>query len=295
MRPEMTKNAITEISAWNDLDSLTVVIDGLRPSANNSEEEWRRETIRVVETSPVSKLELIVYDTNIGITDHANRVQRRLLPRHPRAIWVEEDFQLNFADYANFVEGLDIPNQPFLSCANGQANHEEIDLPLRTLFPPYWGQVLNMELTEEVERIRKDKKIDPKVAQETLGIFKNSFTLPKNYLIKKQVTYWNNYFKWAVYNPNRWDALATYVLWKHGNPTIVSPRNLVNDLASTDMRGMNKRHEQQVVIQHKTRVENLRSTTICISCEKRKSRSAYSAQELIQNNFQYRRRILLGK
>jgi len=295
MRPEMTKNAITQISLWNDLDSLIVVIDGLRPIANNSEEEWRRETIRVVETSPVSNLELIVYDKNIGITDHVNRVQRLLLPKHPRAIWVEEDFQLNFAEYAKFTKDLDIPNQPFLSCANGQADHKEIDLPLRTLFPPFWGQVVNMELTEEIERIRKDKKIDTKVAHEILSIFHSNFTFPKNYLIKKQITYWNNYFRWAVDNPNRWDALATYVLWKHGSPTLVSPQNLVNDLANLDTRGMNKRHEEQVVIQHEPRLQTLTNISICILCEKRKSRSAFSAHELIKNNFQYRRRIMLGK
>lgn len=295
MRPEMTKNAITEITSWNNLNSLTVVIDGLRPTANNSEEEWRRETIRVVDNSPVSKLELIVYDTNIGITDHVNRVQRRILPEHPRAIWVEEDFQLNFAEYAKFTKDLDIPDKPFLSCANGQADHEEIDLPLRTLFPPYWGQVVNMELTEEIEKIRRDKEIDLKVAHEMLSIFQNSFTHPKNYLINKQITYWNNYFHWAVDNPNRWDALATYVLWKHGSPTLVSPRNLVNDLAIMDTRGMNKRHEQQVVIQHKPRLESLKNVTICILCEKRKSRSPFSAQELIKNNFHYKKRILLEK
>ena len=114
----MTHRAIMEISNWDDLKSLTVVIDGLRSSASSIEEEWRRNTIKVVEQSQSSKLELIVYDSNLGITDHVNRVQRRLLPRHPKAIWVEEDFYLNLAGYAEFLKGLPIPDAPFLSCAN---------------------------------------------------------------------------------------------------------------------------------------------------------------------------------
>jgi hypothetical protein len=249
----------------------------------------------VVEQSQCSKLELIVYDSYLGITDHVNRVQRRLLPKHPNAIWVEEDFYLNFAGYSEFLNGLPIPDAPFLACANGQADHREVNVPLRTLFPPYWGQVVTMNLTEEIEKIRKDKKIDQGVAREMLLIFQDKFSPPKSYLFKRTVDYWNNYFNWGVHSPNRWDALATYVLWKSGNPTHVSSRNFVKDYANDDKRGMNKRHEQEFTMVHKPQIAEITQISICFLCEKKKSRSAFSANELVQNKFRYHKRIRLEK
>jgi hypothetical protein len=43
MRPEMTRSSILQILQWSKIDSLTVVIDGLRNNASTEEEHWREE------------------------------------------------------------------------------------------------------------------------------------------------------------------------------------------------------------------------------------------------------------
>ena len=295
MRPELTRDAIDHITTWSELRSLTVVIDGLRPSASELESSWRKQTIKIVEESNKPNLELVVYGTNIGITDHVNRVQRSLLPKLPSAIWVEEDFRLDFEAYEQFLKKMVIPEKTFLACANGQANHTEPNLDLRTLFPPYWGQVVNIALTEEIEKIRFDKKIDSKIARNMLSILHSKLGFPRSYIFEKQIDYWNQYFNWAVYNPNRWDALATYVLWKNENPTYVSPLNHVLDLAETDDRGMNKRHEPQIPIQHALRVLSRNQVDVCFLCERRKSRVSFSTFELVTNKMSYHARYLIKK
>jgi hypothetical protein len=295
MRPEMTKRSILKILEWEKLKSLTVVIDGLRNTANAKEEEWRKETIRVSEALCGSKVSLLVYDTNIGITDHVNRVQRRILPQAPNAIWVEEDFDLNFNLYTEFLVGLKVHSTPFLICGNAQANHTEIHHPLRTFFPPYWGQVLNLQLTEEIEKIRIDKKIDLDVSRDFFNTFSKEVGFPRKFLIERQVKYWDEYFNWAVNSPNRWDALATYVLWRCHNPTFVSPLNLVTDQAEDDFRGMNTRHEKQEPRNHSPKIMKMYNSKYCMYCEKRKSRVANSFREAVYNNFKYKKRIFLER
>ena len=295
MRPEMTEKSILNILKWNQLKSLTVVIDGLRDSANAAEEHWRTKTIDICERFKDQKIELIVYDKNIGITDHVNRVQKRILPVKPDSIWVEEDFELNLSEYSKFVNEHKPKAGPFLLAGNSQGNHLEFNQPLRTFFPPYWGQVLSIELTEEIEKVRYDKKIDPSICRDFFNDFSKGIGFPMKYLLEKQVSYWNQYFNWAIQSPHRWDALATYVLWRNHNPTLVPPTNLVRDLAEEDPRGMNKRHEKQDPDSHQLEVRSIGALEFCENCERRKSRVPRNLHELVQNNLSYRRRILNEK
>lgn len=292
MRPEMTQKSILQILEWKKINSLTVVIDGLRSNASSMEEHWRAETIKVSEDFCSEKVKLLVYDSNIGITDHVNRVQRKILPQNPNTIWVEEDFELDFDRYENFFSGVEIDSKPFLSCGNGQANHGGIEYPLRTFFPPYWGQVVNLELTEEIAKIRFDKRIDTAVSRDFFNTFSKKTGFPRKFLIERQIKYWDQYFNWAANSPNRWDALATYVLWRCHNPTFVSPINLVTDLAEEDSRGMNTRHEKQSPIDHPFMVMEMGDAKYCLYCEQRKSRVANTINEAIKNNLKYKKRIV---
>jgi hypothetical protein len=295
MRPEMTQKSIQNILIWNQLNSLTVVIDGIRNTANTDEENWRAKTISICEQFKDEKFELIVYDTNVGITDHVNRVHKRILPVKPNAIWVEEDFELKLEQYSNFVERYRPKAGPFLMAGNSQGNHLEIEHPLRTFFPPYWGQVLSIELTEQIEKLRIDKRIDPNVSREFISNYSKKIGFPKKYLLDKQISYWDQYFNWAIYSPHRWDALATYVLWSHHIPTLVPPFNLVDDLAESDSRGMNKRHENQNPSLHQLQIRNIEDLVFCENCEHRKSRVSRNLHELIRNGLAFRGRILNEK
>ena len=284
----MTERALNEISLWRNARTVTVVIDGLRLNSNLLEEEWRRKTISIVENANLENLELDVYESNIGLTNHILRVQRKYLEKYPWAIWVEEDFNLDYESFSKSLKSVKIPSTPFLMCGNNQSNHSDQKDNLFTLFPPYWGQVLNMNLVEEIEKVWSDKKIKPEVAQETFSNLYDLNSFPKKILFLKQTQYWTNYFNWGVNSANRWDAIATYVLWKNHLYTRVTNNNLVKDFSHLDPRSMNVRHQSQEPQNHIIRTTPIFNNLICFLCEKRKSRVAFSTAELLHKSYNYR-------
>ena len=127
MRPEMTKASIEAILQWRGLLNFTIVIDGLRSSANESEVRWRNQTIKLSEDfcAQNSNMELWVYKDNIGITNHTMRIQGRALETGNSGIWIEEDFNLDLAKYSSILEQIDYQK------AESQKNKELIETILK--------------------------------------------------------------------------------------------------------------------------------------------------------------------
>ena len=127
MRPELTRASIEKVLGWKGRGNLTIVIDGLRSSADQAEKHWREETIHIAEQkcSENSNMDLWVYGDNIGITNHTIRIQGRALERGNSGIWLEEDIDLNLADYSEILDQLNIQStsEPILISAFSHFNH----------------------------------------------------------------------------------------------------------------------------------------------------------------------------
>jgi hypothetical protein len=290
MRPELTFKAVKKLLSWPKLGNLNIVIDGLRNSAGNQERDWRLETISVVSNlSNDPRIGLDIYDANIGLTNHIIRVQKKYLTINPETIWLEEDFSVDLDSFINFSKNVPRPVGPYLIAGNSQNNHRSSSSSFRkSLFPPYWSQILNLELVEEIEKLKQDKNIDPYVSRELFSSIFSKGTLRDRLMINKNVEFWNQYFHWGCTSPSRWDSLATYVLWKHHESVVVPNRNLVDDLSGEDSRGMNVRHTKWQPRLHELQTITTPMGEICFECDMKKNRVAKSLGGIAYEAVRYR-------
>jgi len=278
MRPEMTEKSIQKVLNWPNLDRLVVIIDGLRGSANFQERIWREQTIQIVEKYAVlnSRLELWVYDSNIGITNHAMRIQERALQSGSSGIWLEEDIGMDLETYSSLVERIPMNNstEPFLLSAFSHFNHEYAGNPVlkNNLFLPLWGIVFNESFFNLISRVWNDKHFNSDVVANAIGpIFPDAKYLDRVHK-KKVLDFWTEYSSWGFQNQNRWDAVANYALWTESKYSWTPFAQLAYDLSYEDSRGMNQRVKPREVISHGFDERVVNGHIFCLGCERWGSR-----------------------
>jgi hypothetical protein len=244
MRPNLTRLAINRALNWSGLKKLIVIIDGLRNSASNDEQIWRRETIEIVESfSHDTKIELWVYEQNIGITEHQIRIQKRALQVEEHGIWLEEDMEVDFDTYTDIqIEDKIDTDSPLLYSGFSEFNHEELSGKTfkSSLFVPIWGLTINANLVELVEKVWRQKNYNPEIVENVISRVFLDKTIDARIHLKSIERFWVQYMSWGFSNPNRWDALAIYSLWTKDSFVYSPMRRLVNDVSFLDHRGMNQ-------------------------------------------------------
>jgi len=294
MRPEMTKASIEAILQWRGLLNFTIVIDGLRSSANESEVRWRNQTIKLSEDfcAQHSNMELWVYKDNIGITNHTMRIQGRALETGNSGIWIEEDIDLDLAKYSSILEQIDYQSssEPILISAFSHFDHpqEANRLIKGNFFLPIWGMVFNECFYELFCKIWNDKKFDEKVIKDTLGLFFESNTMLDRVHKSKVVDYWTEYSSWGFKNFNRWDAVANYALWTEGKHSFTTINRNANDLSFVDTRGMNQRTKPTELESHKFHSVSFNGSEFCLKCEVKGSRIHRNPLKRATASLQYR-------
>jgi hypothetical protein len=274
----MTRASMEAVLKWGDLQNFTIVIDGLRSSADASEVQWRNQTIKLAEDfcTQNSNMDLWVYKDNIGITNHTIRIQGRALETGNSGIWLEEDIDLDLEKYSSILHQLDYrsSSEPILISAFSQFDHpQEGDRLIKgNLFLPIWGMTFNESFYELFCRIWNDKKFDENVVKRTLGGFFESKTLLDKVHKNKIVDYWTDYSSWGFKNLNRWDAVANYALWVEGKHSFTTINRSAKDLSYVDTRGMNQRTPPQETESHKFNSVNFNGGDFCMKCEIRGSR-----------------------
>lgn len=292
MRPELTQIAIERIVSWSGLKKLVVIVDGLRPGATEAEEMWRKQVLQVVDSQQENaKLELWVYDKNIGITEHQIRIQKRALEIEEYGLWLEEDMEVDLDSYSSFsIEQMANPSLPFLFSGYSEFNH---DANMRqrfksSLFLPVWGLTMNAKLIELVEVSWKNKIYNPEVVKNVLRRVFASKSLLSRIHAGSVERFWTEYISWGFRNPNRWDALALYALWCNES-FVYSPLNrLVRDISYSDPRGMNKRGQPINPKSHSLNEVRSLEHIFCEDCEIVGSRILKGIIPRITNSFVYR-------
>lgn len=290
MRPELTSISISKALAWPDLKRIYIIIDGLRNTANDLEVEWRKETIRVVESAgnSDSRVSLWLYDDNVGNTNHVLRTQKRALEIEDNAIWLEEDIDLDLDRYSKLQDLRANEEKPYLLTGFSQCNHLTEQLIKHTLFVPLWGMTINRAFYDQTEKIWNDKKFNKRVVEDALWpIFKeDSKKNPKYYDLI--LNYWINYSEWGLKSSRRWDALANYSLWSSGDYASSSMNRLAHDISHLDFRGMNQRKKPLKPIIHPTDFVKIDKFTFCIECERIGSRHAPSSVKRIKAGMDFK-------
>ena len=172
MRPELTSRAIERLIEWDNLKRLIVVIDGLRSTADAAEVYWRKKTIEEVnENAHNSKLELWIYDKNVGITEHYLRLQKRILSQDSQTIWLEEDMDLDLDSFLRLDKSRATRNEPFLLSSYSHFDHPKEDPSMikGNLFLPMWGLVMNENFSNLVIDTWNRKNYNEKVVIDALS------------------------------------------------------------------------------------------------------------------------------
>lgn len=294
MRPEMTQRSIESVLQWENLDSLVIIIDGLRTSADLPEIKWRNQTIQVSESiaSTNSNVELWVYSDNIGITNHTKRIQGRALEQGNSGIWLEEDIELDLETYAGILNQLSISEStlPILTSAFSHSNHfsNNNELVKANLFLPLWGMAFNQAFYELFCKVWHDKRFEESVVEKTLQSFFCDRTFQDRLHKDRVIKYWKNYLSWGFINQNRWDAVANYALWSQSSYGFTTMTRLAEDLSYMDDRGMNQRVPPQKVRTHQYRKRTLNGYEFCVDCEIQGSRIDRSIVKRAQYSITYR-------
>jgi len=291
MRPELTARAIEKVLNWPGLKKLVVVIDGLRVGADQQESEWRKQTISTVEkVLNSSNLELWVYDNNVGITEHNLRIQERAISSLLNFIWIEEDIDVDFEQFAD-VE-IDSLNQKEPILLSG---YSHFDHPNRknngykgNLFLPLWGLIINQTFHELIVKTWKDKKYNEYfVERAVMQVLPGQKLLEKVHL-KSVVNYWKTYARWGLDSSRRWDSLANYSLWSIDRYSLSCNKRVAEDASYLDFRGMNQRVEPVPVKTHSLKYKRVGSLDFCIECEIYGSRVSPNPLRRIQDAYHYR-------
>jgi hypothetical protein len=294
MRPEMTEKSLQEILVWPNLDRLVVIIDGLRGSANLQERIWREQTIAIVESYGIrnSKLDLWIYDSNIGITNHAMRIQERALQSGSSGIWLEEDIGMDLERYSGLVENtqLILSDEPFLLSAFTHFNHDYVGTSIlkNNLFLPLWGIVFNESFYNLISKVWSDKNFKANVVANAINpIFPDLKYLDRIHK-KKVVDFWTEYSSWGFQNQNRWDAVANYALWTESKYSWTPFTQLAYDLSYKDSRGMNQRIKPHDVGSHSFDERSTNGHLFCLGCERWGSRFDRSLLKRASSSLRYR-------
>ena len=276
---------------------MVVIIDGLRSGAESNEELWRNETIRAVENIAEfdSRVELWVYNDNIGNTNHILRVQERALLVEEYGIWLEEDIDLELDEYLRLQDSIEKSDRPFSLTGYSHCNHGSNLTYKNTLFVPLWGQTINHTLFERVSKTWNDKHFDEKIVKQVIsGVFEYDRRHNPRYF-SRGLDYWTSYSKWGVKSSRRWDALSNYSMWLDFNFTFSTTERIAHDVSYLDYRGMNQRSKPKDAPIHKLNLFEFEGGKFCLECERSGSRQEFSELKRISNSLIYRSRKMFSK
>jgi hypothetical protein len=265
-RPEMTKKAIQDITEWPRLGRLYVSIDGERSNCSDEERFWRKQVIDVAEVAAEknSKIHPVIWNDNLGLTDHSLRIMRKALGQARSFIAVEEDNSIQNPGLDFLADGLATSSGPFISTAYTSSPHHSSNISYRsTFFPEQWTTALNSEVFEAFEKVWRDKVIKRDVVMANFSSVFRTNPLYARIVAEK----WLRIFSKSAVVPSHGDALMTYAALSLNTPYSVPMNSFVADLGSSDQRGMNPRGSVKILPQHSPIILKIGDQNFCKTCE----------------------------
>lgn len=291
-RPELTRSAISRIAQYWE-GPIIVSIDGLRPYAPNDEREWHRQTVISAEqvASNFPNVEVVVWNANKGLTDHACRIFQRVLEEYEAIIALEEDVCVSRKGM-QWLHTVTKSGGPILATAMTRFEHTQVSpvtATRRTAFPAQWSTAFNRPLFEEFARVWRGKEIEKSVIDDVVGSLIRS-----RVLAWAARDYWYSLFRDASKSQNHGDALFQYASWSLGCLTLVPDKSFVTDLGPEDFRGIHQRTEADDHVSQHVAVPEIwdSGSWVCLRCESiSQKRSAVSPLAPIRRRLRIRSRV----
>lgn len=281
MRPELTQEAIKNLLNWQNLSRLIVSIDGLRESADENEKIWRTQTIEVSKLLALQfkKIEVIVWEENKGLTNHAIRAFNLAFENSDNVISTEEDIEISMGglDFLDFHTSS--KKTPQIASSFSKFTHpEETEGYKVTSFPEQWGIALNKAFYARFLLIAGGESVKEaslkELMDETFG--KDS----KNSI--RATRFWLNLYKSAQIDVNHPDALLSYTAITLGVKYKVPWVSLSRDTAHQDGRGMHRREKQAPPPLHVRKISSVNGERVCMECELANSQIKYGIRTRVK-------------
>lgn len=292
-RPHFSDQAIRNLLAWEKLDRLFITIDGLRRTANQDEQNWRLDTIRVVEKYAEidSRIKPLIWSDNPGLTNHSIRTLRKCFEVSDSIIQLEDDNQISHSGL-KFLEAIEFDgHEPGIRSAYNKSIHMGISDSVKyrsSIFPVQWGTSFNLAMFESFVDSWTEKKIDSKIVRSQISSIPHLSRITRIRLEK----YWVDYFNKSIISPRHGDIVMQYATFKEGIKYKIPLIDEVNDLSSMDWRGMNQRDNTESIENHILKnAAHLTDGFICAKCELRNSRIEPKVSQQILKSIKVRTTI----
>ena len=261
-RPNLTLKAIENAFSAGKSLKLFVSQDGpIRGFYEEEHRETRKQLILMQEKNP--NIELILRETNQGITSHVIESLGIVLAKYPATVMLEEDMVLSSEGY-QFLNKVNIGKEHELRIAYNSTGHVSLNsAPRVTRFPDQWGVSMNRSMfdsfSETVESSNVEWKTISKVMQnlETSRIRKLASAI-----------YWFQLFRSEMSQPHGWDASLQYAAWRVDANILAAPKSEVLDVASDgDPGGVTKRSQSIVTESTHSFTPERNDSRYCKICE----------------------------
>ncbi|CAN2169747.1 hypothetical protein MCEMRE212_00026 [Candidatus Nanopelagicaceae bacterium] len=267
-RPKLTIQACESVLSWSELQRLVITIDGLRPTASEDEVTWRNETIQVSQqlANDYENIEVKVWDTNIGLTEHIFRSIAYVLKSADSLIAIEDDNLISVQGLNFLSSRVDNSESPKIAAGFNKFLHFDYQFPQlyrSTLFPVQWTTALNKSMFAIVEDVWSKREIELSVVQNRIHSLKGMSFLKR----KRLISYWYKYFCTSMESPRHTDIVVQYAVFKAGIFYEVPLGDFVDDLANLDWRGMNTRHNPIIRQVHRPRIYITPQGDACAVCD----------------------------
>ncbi len=261
-RPNLTVKAIENALSLSKSPKLFVSQDGpIRGFYEEEYRETRRKIILMQQNNP--EIELIIRETNQGITSHITESLGRVLTKYPATVMLEEDMVLSSEGY-EFLNNVNLDKEPELRVAYNSTGHMSINnAPRITRFPEQWGISMNRSMFEYFYETVKKSNVEWKTVSKVM----QDLEIPRVRKIASAI-YWFRLFRSEMSQPHGWDASLQYAAWRSNALVLVAPKNEVIDVAiDGDPGGFTKRNPSLIIDNSHDHLAESGDSRYCQTCE----------------------------
>ena len=249
---------------------ILLVHDGVRNSEDLEHRQHHYRTLELCRSleQTYSKIKLIQFNNNIGLTPHAFRVFSLLGTKLMESIIIEEDKFLTLEGMEFLQNNLDALNSKNMLDLLPKFNHvREINENFSTLYTDGGNVVYGTGLIETAKEIWAVKEKYQVQFEKNLHFYLSQFLV--GYGLKRAFDYYSKSFSWGLYNFDRPDSLICYSLILTREPKISPLSRKTQDFSGQDNLGKNVNTLPKVRGAHEYLPMKIWNTEFCKLCEKK--------------------------
>jgi len=249
---------------------MLLVHDGVRDSEDMEHRQHHNRTLGLCRSleQTYSKIKLIQFNNNIGLTPHAFRVFSLLSTKLKESIIIEEDKFLTFEGMEFLRNNLDALNSKNMLDLLPKFNHvRESSENLSSLYTDGGNVVYGTGLLETAREIWAVKEKYQVQFEKNLHFYLSQLLV--GYGLKRAFDYYSKSFSWGLYNFDRPDSLICYSLILTQELKISPLSRKTDDYSGQDSLGKNVNTLPAMRKAHEYLPLKIWNTEFCKLCEKK--------------------------